>query len=72
MSGKTMSASSVSVTEAKRGWSKLLARVERGETIEITRRGKSAGWFVPAYAPTDDTREKAPAQQTSPRTKESR
>lgn len=42
-----MSVRTVSATEAKRRWSELVRRAERGEAIEITRRGKAIGRLVP-------------------------
>ena len=50
MKDEATSVRTVSATETNRQWSKLLARVERGETIEITRRGKPAGRLVPVQA----------------------
>jgi len=38
---------SVSVTEARRGWSKLLAAVEAGEVVVITRYGKPVAHLAP-------------------------
>lgn len=38
----------VSVTEARREWSKLLAAVEAGESVIITRHGKPVAHLVPA------------------------
>jgi len=37
----------VSVTEARREWSKLLAAVEAGESVIITRYGKPVAHLVP-------------------------
>lgn len=39
------------VTEARRRWSELLDRVERGETISVSRRGKVVATFVPERTP---------------------
>jgi prevent-host-death family protein len=37
----------LTVTEARRRWSELLDRVEHGETIAVSRRGKVVATFVP-------------------------
>ena len=37
----------VSVTEARREWSKLLAAVEAGESVVITRYGKPVAYLEP-------------------------
>ena len=42
---------SVNLTEAKSRLSKLLDRVEAGETVEITRRGKPVAWLTPIVQP---------------------
>ena len=41
----------MTVTEARRRWSELLDRVERGETIAVSRRGKIVATFVPERTP---------------------
>ena len=41
----------MTVTEARRRWSELLDRVERGEMIAVSRRGKVVATFMPERAP---------------------
>ncbi|PZU85849.1 MAG: hypothetical protein DI527_20810 [Chelatococcus sp.] len=41
----------LSVTEARKRWKELLDRVERGERIVVTPRGRSAVVFEPAVDP---------------------
>jgi prevent-host-death family protein len=38
----------LTVTEARKRWSEVLDRVERGEIVSVTRRGKVVATFVPA------------------------
>ena len=38
----------VTVTEARRSWSKLVAMADRGEEILITRRGKPVATLLPS------------------------
>jgi len=38
----------MTVTEARRRWSEVLDRVERGETIRVSRRGKIIAAFSPS------------------------
>lgn len=40
----------LTVTEARKRWSELLDRVERGETISVSRRGKVVATFVAEQA----------------------
>lgn len=42
---------SINLTDARAQLSKLIDRVEKGETIEILRRGKPAAWLVPVDRP---------------------
>lgn len=42
----------VSLADAKMRFSKLVNDVERGETIEITKRGKAVAHLVPVQRPT--------------------
>ena len=55
----------VTVTEAKANWLDIIARVESGEPIAITRWGKPVGELHPvsggAVQPTDQTTEPKPA-----------
>jgi prevent-host-death family protein len=46
-----MSGTTVNVHEAKTHFSKLLARVERGERITVARAGKPVARLVPAQQP---------------------
>jgi prevent-host-death family protein len=53
----------LTVTEARKRWSELLDRVERGETISVSRRGKVVATFVPERALVP-----APAKGSEPET----
>ncbi len=53
----------VSATEAKARLSALLDRVERGETVTITRRNQSVAELRPVKAPTRGLRPLGPRQR---------
>ena len=55
----------VSVSELKRQTNKILRRVrEKGETVEITYRGKMVARLVPAYLPTAEIDDRVEIQIT--------
>ena len=52
----------IQATEAKARLSDLLRTVERGESIAITRHGKTIAHLVPAHVQESDTRKQAVAR----------
>lgn len=46
----------ITATEANRDFSELLRKVEHGETVAVTRRGRVVARIVPSAAPEEDAR----------------
>ncbi len=60
----------VGAVQARKTWSALLDRVERGEAIIITRRGKPVAQLVPDFGVTDPSQVQAALQRMRARAAE--
>ncbi len=63
---------SVPLAQAKNQLSELIGRVERGETIAVTKRGKPVIQMVPFSAGASDRQQRKAVQQTFDRLRELR